>query len=782
MLRNYLTVAVRNLLRHKAYSLINITGLAIGFAFCILTFLYVRHEWSYDTFHKHVNSIYRLYIGWKEPDGDRRLFVIQNPPLAPILAENIPEIAHTVRLKTSRKWIMVGEKMLEQDLLFADASLFNIFSFPLRMGDERTALRDKSSVVLSEEVAKRFFGNANPVGKQISILGSGNQFYDFLVTGVAHRIPENSSIRFDCLLPYERLIDLLEMDIHSWKSHIGGHTVYVRLAEKTLSSEIEAKFPSIVKKFMGNPDRWTLHLQRLTDVHYANHVLHGPEPVSNPVYSYVLTGIALLVLLIACINFANLSISLSVARAKEVGVRKVIGARRTQIVVQFWGEFFILSFLALLLGFGIAELFLPKFNDLVQKRPPIEFHLDGWALGILAGLMFLVSLAAGGYPAAFLSRFQPVDVLKRSLRIGGRDLLGQTLMVIQYALSIFLIISTLLMFKQIDYLKVKSLGSHSEHVLVMPLWNLERARIIDAFKDGLAHHEDILGISGASDLFGRGLARYTGMYKDRKVSFVVFEVGYNYFEFMGIELVSGRGFSEAFGVEGVMVNETWMNTIGLDASEHMKGVFKDRPIIGVVKDFHYQSLHHPIEPLMVSLTSTPSYLFVKIRADKIPATIELLKGKWHQVIPNLPFDFSFLDDHVDRLYRSDQRWGRIIGYSFLFAIFIASLGAFGLTALAVARRAKEVGIRKALGASVFNIVLLFSKDFMKLVVLANLIGWPMAYYTMSRWLQDFAYRINIGPQVFVLGGFLTLVIVLLAVTSQAFKAATANPVDALRYE
>ncbi len=214
----------------------------------------------------------------------------------------------------------------------------------------------------------------------------------------------------------------------------------------------------------------------------------------------------------------------------------------------------------------------------------------------------------------------------------------------------------------------------------------------------------------------------------------------------------------------------------------MKGVFKDRPIIGVVKDFHYQSLHHPIEPLMFSLTSTPSYLFVKIRADKIPATIELLKGKWHQVIPNLPFDFSFLDDHVDRLYRSDQRWGRIIGYSFLFAIFIASLGAFGLTALAVARRAKEVGIRKALGASVFNIVLLFSKDFMKLVVLANLIGWPMAYYTMSRWLQDFAYRINIGPQVFVLGGFLTLVIVLLAVTSQAFKAATANPVDALRYE
>ena len=782
MFWNYLKVAWRNLLRHPLYTAINIVGLAVGLAFCALTILYVRHEWSYDSFHKHANSVFRLYVCWKDPGGDRRFFASQSPPLAPVLAENIPEIVHTARLKSSRKWMRVGEKMFEQDLLFADASLFDIFSFPLRLGDESTALLDKNSVVLQEDLAQRYFGNENAVGKQIAILGSGNRFHHFLVTGVAHRIPANSSIRFDCLLPYERLIDILEIDIHSRSTAIGNHTVYVRLAENSVPAEVEAKFPSVVKKYTWNPERKTLHLQRLTDVHHANHVLFGPEPASNPVYSYVLSGLALLVLLIACVNFVNLSISRSAARAKELGVRKVIGARRNEVAVQIWSESLILSFIALLLGFAIAELFLPMFNDLIQKIPPIEFQMDGWTLGILAGLTLLVSLAAGGYPAALLSRFHPVDVLKKTLRISGRGGLGQMLMVIQYALSIFFIVSAILMTKQVEFLKMKSLGSHSEPVLVVPLWKLERAGAFEVFKNELAQHEYITGITGASDLFGWGLKRYTTLYKDKKVSFGMYEVDRNYFDFMGVKLVSGRGFSDEFGVEGVMVNETWVNTIGLDASEHMKGVFEDRPIVGVVKDFHYQSLHHGIEPVMFSHTSSPSYMFVKIRADDIPTTIELLKNKWNLLVPNLPFDFEFLDAHVDRLYKSDQRWGQIVGYSSLFAILIASLGAFGLTALAVARRAKEVGIRKALGASVLDIILLFSKDFIKFLILANLIGWPMAYYIMSRWLQDFAYRINVAPQVFVLGGFITFVIVLLTATTQAYKAATANPVDALRYE
>ncbi len=469
-------------------------------------------------------------------------------------------------------------------------------------------------------------------------------------------------------------------------------------------------------------------------------------------------------------------------RAKEVGVRKVAGASRTQVVVQFWSESLILSFVALLLGFAIAELFLPNFNDLVQMTPPFEFEMDGWTAGILAGLMFLVSLATGGYPAAELSRYQPVEVLKKTPRISGTGVLVQTLIITQYSLSIFFIISAILVFEQVEFLKTKSLGSHGEPVLVMPLSKLDRAGVMEGFKNELVQHEGILEISGASDLLGWGLRRYTTTYKDEKVSFGMYQVDHGYFDFMGIELVSGRGFSDESGVEGVVVNETWMQTFGLGASEQMKGAFTDQTIIGVVKDFHYQSLHLPIEPVAFSLTSTPSYMFVKIRADEIAATIELLKNKWHQVVPNLPFDFEFLDEHVDRLYRSDQRWGQIVGYSALFAIFIACLGAFGLTALAVVRRTKEVGIRKALGASTLNTVLLFSKDFMKLLVLANLVGWPMAYFTISHWLQDFAYRINIGPQVFVLGGFLTFAMVLFTATTQAFKAATANPVDALRYD
>lgn len=776
MFWNYLKVSWRNLLRHPLYAAINIIGLAVGFAFCALTFLYVRHEWSYDTFHKHVDSIYRLYVGWKEPDGDRRFYATQSPPLAPVLAENIPEIVHTVRLKTSRKWMRVGEKMFEQELLFADASLFDIFSFPLKVGDESTALRDKNSVVLPEDVAKRFFGNENATGKQLAILGSDNRFYHFLVTGVAHRIPTNSSIRFDCLLPYERQMDILEIDIHSRSTSIGNHTVYVRLADNSVPSEVDAKFPSVVKKYMRNSDRWSLHLQKLTEVHHANHVLYGPEVARNPVYSYVLSGIALTVLMIACFNFVNLSVSRSAARAKELGVRKVLGANRNQVAVQFWIESLILNIVALLLGIAMAEMFLPRFNDLIQTTPPIEFHLDGWTQGILAGLMLLVSFAAGGYSAAFLSRFQPVDVRRNALRFGGRGVFGQMLLVTQYALSVIFIVSAILMFKQIDFLKKKSLGSHSEPVLVVPVWKLEGVGAIEGFMNELAQHKDISGIAGASDLFGWGLRRYTTIYKDEKLSYSVYEVDDNYFDFMGIKLVSGRGFSDEFGVDGVMVNETWLNTVD------SVGVFEDRPIIGVVKDFHYQSLRHPIEPVMFSHTSSPSYMFIKLRTDDISTTIAFLKDNWNQAVSNLPFEYEFLDSHADRLYRSDQRWGQIVGYSSLFAIFISCLGAFGLTALAVARRTKEVGIRKASGATVFNIILLFSKDFMKLLILANLIGWPVAYYTMNRWLQDFAYRINIAPHVFVLGGVLTLVVVLLTNAIQAFKAATANPVDALRYE
>ena len=786
MFRNYLTIAIRNLIKQKLFSVINVLGLAIGLAFCILTFIYIRHEWTYDAFIKNADSIYRLYVGWEQRNGDQRFVATQSLPLTPVLAAHIPEIIHSVRLMTSKKWVSADEKTLQGDLLFAGTAFFDIFSYPLKYGNPKTALQDRHSVVLSAEMSGKLFGAGNPLGKRVSILRSGNTYHDFSVAGVALPIPENASIRFECLLPYERLTDVLGIDVHKWNTSYGGHTVYVQLADNARAVDIEAKFPSVLENHIPQSGRrWkrhTFHLQKLTDVHHATYVQYGPEPVSDPVYATILSGIAILVLIVACINFSNLSIGQSVTRSREVGVRKVMGARRTQIAAQIWGETAIVIALAVALGVATAELFLPRFSSLVQRNLPAAFLWDGWTWGVIVSLGFLVSLAAGGYPALYLSRFHPTDALRNTLRLGNKGFFGQSLVVVQYALSIFLIISAIFMFKQTRFLKTKSLSARGDQILVIPLHGQDRAKIMAVLQNELAQHRGVLEISGTSNLFGKGLARYTTTYRGEEVSFGVFSVYENYIDFMGIEWVSGRRFSETRDPNGVVVNETWLKTLGLGAAEVMKGVFKGRPIIGVVKDFHYRSLHRPIEPAMFSVTTKPSYLLIKIRPDGVSETIALVKDKWAQVVPNVPFDFAFLDDHIDRRYRSEMRWSKIIGYASVFAIFIASLGAFGLTALAVARRTKEIGIRKALGASTANISLLLSNTFTRRVILAILIAWPAAYYAMDLWLQNFAYRIDLDIGTFLAGSALAFLTALFSVGYLSIKAASANPVDALRYE
>jgi putative ABC transport system permease protein len=418
----------------------------------------------------------------------------------------------------------------------------------------------------------------------------------------------------------------------------------------------------------------------------------------------------------------------------------------------------------------------------VQKNLATAFLSDGWTLCAIAALGFLVSLIAGGYPSLYLSRFHPTEALKNTLHLGNKSFFGQSLVIVQYALSIFLIISAIFMFKQTYFLKNKNLLALGEQILVIPLYGQNRAKIMETFQNELSQHKNVLEISGTSNLLGQGLARYTSTYRGEKVSFGVFTVCENYLDFMGIESISGRHFSETRNPDGILVNETWLNTLGLEAAETMKGVFKDRPIIGVVKDFHYQSLHRPIEPAMFSMTKKPSYLLIKIRPDEISETIALVKDKWTQIVPNVPFDFAFLDDHIDRLYRSETRWSKIIGYASIFAIFIASLGAFGLTALAVARRTKEIGIRKVLGASIANISLLLSKAFVKRVIFAILIAWPATYYAMNQWLQNFAYRIDLGIDTFLVGSIVAFLIALTSVAYLSIKAANANPIDALHYE
>ncbi|OGG56037.1 MAG: hypothetical protein A3F84_16080 [Candidatus Handelsmanbacteria bacterium RIFCSPLOWO2_12_FULL_64_10] len=842
MFKNYLTVAFRNLLRHRVHSAINIAGLAVGIAFCILTFLYVRHEWSYDTFHKNADSIYRVYRVGKRPDGEKTVNGGTQYPVGPALQAHFPEVRQMVRFERSRATVTGENRSFPESVVFTDPAVFEMFSFPLLRGNPETALKDKSAVVISEEMAQKYFGDQDPIGKRLSIRrgrgggfpqlqseaalkgknwtpvtgefgklwGAGNappghqlvqvfgDFYDFTITGVARNTPDNSSIRFDFLLPYENIKDLTGIDINSWSVYPRNST-YVQLSEGVLIPDLETKFSRFIEKFTN---RYQLRLQPLIDIH-LNPAIPGPEPMSSPQYAYVLSGISLFVLLIACVNFINLAVGRSSTRAREVGIRKVGGASRAQLMRQFWGESVLLTFIALCIGIALAELLLPAFNGLTGKHLALTLYANGPALAFLIGLNLFVGVAAGLYPALILTGFHPVVVLRGRLKVGSPNLLGRGLVVLQFALSIFFIVSALLMNGQVRFLKGQDLGFHREQIVVIPNKGLiepERKRLFAFFKNELARHDEIAGVTGATHLFNQ-VKKSKFQQQDGKMRDISsLGVDYDYLDMFGLELKEGRNFSRdqiSDATKATIVNETlvkafeWDSALGKTYRGHpgtygviaMGANFVMNPkIIGVVKDFHVESLHHEIVPLALYLEPAPEYLFIKIRPNRIPSALALLKDTWRQAAPSLPLDFFFLDEYVDRQYRAEERWGQIIGYASVFAVFIACLGAFGLTALAVARRTKEIGIRKVLGASVPSLLALLSGEFVVLVTVANLVAWPAAYYAMNRWLQDFAYRIPLGVGPFILGGVLTLVVSLLTVNIQAMKAARANPVEALRYE
>jgi putative ABC transport system permease protein len=792
MLRNYLIIAVRNLLRHKSYSAINILGLAVGMAFCILTFLFVRNEWTYDTFHENAGQIYRVYRLENDQKGERRKSTEYLTPMAPALAANFPEIRRAVRIMKGGGSVNVEGKVYREGWLFVDPAFFEMFTFPLRQGDPRTALRDKSGIVISAEMARKYFGDESPIGKRMSLKSvdfyeAKGAVYSFVVTGVAQPAPSNSTIRFDILIPYEN-VNMVGLDPNSWDRSTTANAIYIQLQDHVQASDLEIKFPLFVQsiqmlKRMSQREGYALRLQPLTDIHF-NSTIWGPGSVSNPKYSYILSGISLLVLLIACVNFVNMAVGQSATRAREVGVRKVVGAGRMQLMRQFWGESVLISFIALFLGIALAELMLPAFNGLTVQGLSMAGFVSGPVLAFLVGLTLFVGLAAGSYPALVLSGFHTMEVLNRRLKVGGKNLFGRSLVVLQFALSIFFIVSAAVMFRQVRFLKAQDLGFNTDQIVAVKLWGLsdrEKEQALGGIRNELSQYPNVVKVSWVTRLFNQGSGFL--MFLNGEYVFIA-EIGvdHNYLDMMGLKVIEGQTFSER--IKGVLVNEALVKTFGWDTAigQRFKEMFRDSKVIGVVKNFHHESLHQEIRPAILYLTAHPNFLLVKIRPQNIPATLDLLKAQWRRFVPDLPFDFFFLDDYVNQQYQAEERWGRIIGYSAAFAIFIACLGAFGLTSLAVARRTKEVGIRKVLGASVSSIVMLLSKEFVVLVGVANLIAWPVAYYAMNRWLRDFAYRIELEPWVFALGGILALIVALLTVGVQAFKAATANPVDALRYE
>jgi len=585
-----------------------------------------------------------------------------------------------------------------------------------------------------------------------------------------------------------------------------GFFTYVRLQEKTSISELQEMLVAFRAKYFPNEvehlreeGRWSgddlpfrYHLQPLTNIHLDTEV-SGEPPPSNPLYSFILGGIALVVLFIACINFMTLALGRSAGRAREIGVRKVVGAKRRQLMLQFWGESLMLSLLALAVGLALAGLFLPVFNQMSDKTLQFEVMGNLVALMALLGLVLITALLAGGYPALVLSSLRPVETLKNRLKLGGSNVLTRSLVVVQFGLSMFLLVSMLIMLSQLRYIQTKDLGFDKEQVVVIPIRELDGQRVLRLFQNELAARSEIAGITGINNAFGHGRSEWGFMHLGEERHVHVYRAETNFLEVLGIELAAGRDFDPNRATDSthaVIINAAmardfgWTEPVGqVVTGLYPDDLSRDPTVIGVVSDFNFRSLHRPVEPMMLSLSMAPiNHLLARIRPGDMSAALAALRATWGEVAPDVPFTYKFLDDDIDRQYRAEERWSRIVGYGSFFAILVGCLGLFGLAALTVAGRTKEIGIRKVLGATVSNVTGLISKDFVWLVVVAVVLATPAAYIVMSRWLEDFAYRIEIGPGIFLSTGALVLLVAVLTVSYQAIKAALADPVQSLRYE
>lgn len=810
MLKNYLKIAVRNLRKQKLYSLINILGLAVGLAFCVLVLLFINDELNYDRFHADADRIFRLYRQPTVESSPIDLELAMPLPTGEAMKTDFPAVEEYVR------FVPFGTQDIRHDgiiyeqgeVVFTDPSIFTVFTFPLRYGNSSSALAGPGSVVLTRETAEKYFGSENPMGRTLSIRLNG-QYRDFTVTGVTESVPPNSTIQFQVLLHNRALFN--SFDVYGRVENRWDATraiTYVRLREESAVNEVRAQLPDFMENHLGAMfDRMReqgrlktegtpiiYQLQPLLDVHLNPDIPGGFSSPGDPVYSYNLGGIALVVLLIACINFMILAIGRSSRRIKEVGMRKVAGADRMQLMVQFWGEAILLTFIAFAIGIGLTEAFLPVFNELAAK----ELHLATLfqypsILCALAGIFLLTALIAGSYPAVVLSGFQPIDSLKERLSIGGANLFTRSLIVVQFSLSVFLVIGTLVMSNQLEYMREKNLGFQGEQVVVIPLPGLDGERVLDIYRNELSGEADIENISAMSFVFDRGTARRGFQYEGELKQVAVFRVEPNFIETMNMELLQGRNFNPDLAsdsTESIIVNEAFVREFGWSGDPLNRtldidwGSLRNPKAIGVVRDFHFQSLQNRIRPAMLytSPVDPINNLLIRIRPEHMPGSIDRLRSVWSGITDEVPFNYRFLDDGMDQLYRSEERWGKIIAYGSFFAIFIAALGLFGLAGITAVRRRKEVGIRKVLGATVTGIVTLLSRDFARLVLIAVVIAAPVAYYVMQQWLQNFAYRIEIGFGIILLAGVTALSIALATVGWHALKAARMNPAESLRNE
>jgi putative ABC transport system permease protein len=812
MIKHYFKIALRNLSRQKMLSLINILGLSVGLACFSLFLLYALNEFSFDRFHKNADNIYRVYrwseaMNGQEASGD----VYMPSPLGAAMKADLPEVADFVRLSEGwgQSFVKVDGVVRRMNVSYADPSFFSMFTFPLKYGTAKEALKALQNIVITKAKAKELFGTDNVVGRTIEIK-IDESFVPFAVGAVAQNIPANSSIQFELLgnFNYLETTSSGKRGVDNW--HRSAYQTYVQLdpggglvndVQKLAAfrhkyypdEENELKKSGFTWKGTAPPVRFGL--QPLKAGHTDTRIWGGSVEQVNPKTIWILLSIAAGVLLIACINFTTLAIGRSARRAKEVGVRKVIGGERRQLVVQFLSEAVVLSILSSILGLLLAKLLLPYFNNLSGRELQFSFALYPEMIWMLAGLTLLVGLVVGSYPAVILSGFKSIEALKSRIKVSGSNFFTKTLVTVQFALSIGLIISTMIILQQTKYMSSKNPGFNKDNILVVDASDTKSKEIFPLFRQALASRTDIAGIASAELGLGEGTGwsrsgfEYKGAHKD------VFEyyIDPDYIPLMGMKIIAGRNFDPKITDDtatSIIVNEAMVkdfgwtveNAVGQQIPGYMET--KTPVVIGVVKDFNYRPFKEKVLPQMFHQFAdyAPFKFFIRLKPGNPSAALTAMQKTWSSIVTDLPFKYSFLDESLNNFYKTERKWSNIIGWAGAISVFLACLGLFGLAALAAINRTKEIGIRKVLGASLTGIVKLLSKDFLKLVAIALIIAAPVAWYFMNKWLQDFAYRISIGWWIFIAAGSLALVIAFITIAFQAVKAGIANPVKSLRTE
>ena len=805
MLKNYIKIAFRNIVRHKGYTFINIFGLATGIICCLLILVYVQDELSYDKYHEKSDQIYRI-VNAGVIRGNQIEIPLVSGPWGPAMVEELPEVLKAVRIKPpDSRWVIEhGEKKFpEKGLYFADPTFFEVFDVEMVVGNPVNVLDAPYSMVITEEMAEKYFGNEDPIGKIIV----GDNWMNFNITGIMRKHPPSTHMNYDFLVNFEtlnRAIDPINKQLYygdlseNWQNF--RIYTYLLLDANADPAAVEVKMRTLIEERLGRMLRiagveLNPYLQKLTDIHLKSDLEGEIGPTGDESYIYIFSAVAIFILLIACINFMNLSTARSENRAKEVGIRKVVGADRVQLIKQFLGESITFTFLASVIA-GIAVLFLLiPFNTIAEKNISSSSLINVQTISLLIGLVIMVGFVSGSYPAFLLSAFRPAEVLSGKKHKGASGgLLRKILVVVQFSISVFLIIGLSVIFSQMGYIKNRPLGYDKENIMAVPLSDPAPRSTYESYKTTLLSNSYVTSVSAASTipggLFGIALLRPVGRPLNENLTVQMMAVDYGFIETFGIELHEGRDFSREFTTDlnrALLLNEEAVKQFGFDSSLDKRLSFGgqvDLPVIGVLKDYYFKSLHQKIEPFAMSLATEQAFnwVFIKTTDESMSRVMQFAEQEWHRINPGHPFEYTFVDRNNDMMYQSEMKLSRLFSIFTAMAIYIACLGLFGLASFTVVQRTKEIGMRKILGASIGGIVIILSKEYVKWVVLANVFAWPLAYYFMRRWLEGFAYHTSLNIMAFFASGILALFIALLTVSIQTFKAATTNPVDSLRYE